>query len=75
MSNNASGTVWRSLTDREVVTFAESCAAFQVEGSVEREVLLRLAARTAHALADNDPARVEDHTVAARVRRYNQQGY
>lgn len=72
MSNN--GTVWRSLTDREVVTFAESCAAFQVEGSVEREVLLRLAARSAHALADTDTGRLRDRGALTPHRRYNQQG-
>lgn len=72
--NGEGRVVWRSLTDREVVTFAESCTAFQVEGSVEREVLLRLAARAAHSLADSDFGRVKDNTSVPAVRRYNQRG-
>lgn len=60
------------LSDRELVSLAESVPVFQRDG-IEREVLLRLAAHCTHEAAESDTGRVLTPSLVenAERRRYN----
>ena len=63
-------TQFRSLSDRELVTMAESLPTF--DNGIAREVLLRLAHHAHHLLAEQDAGRVR--TSVGEYAQYNARG-